>query len=52
MDDKYADCEVCGERFHGSDINAYMVEVSWTEGEWVWVCRHHPEAKLTNERNG
>ena len=49
MDETYEDCDICGERYHGADIERYMKEhvrrPGTPEEEWYWSCSDHKEDK-------
>ena len=48
IDNRYADCDVCGERYHGGDIERYMKEVEPERDRFVWVCYHHKESEVND----
>ena len=41
-DDQYADCDVCGERFHGETRRRYLMPLE-IDGELVEACCAPPE---------
>ena len=50
MEERYADCDICGERFHGEFIMGYLTD-TWVadadgDEECVTHCKTHKRADL------